>query len=125
MNLTVLDETFAVCRLEHDAASPSWLPQAGFVSLTRTPDELSIVCAEAVVPDHVACERGWRAIQVEGPLAFSLTGVLASLAGALAEAGVSLFAVSTYDTDYVLVRREQLGVARRVLTLAGHTLVSD
>lgn len=123
MILTVLDETFAVCRLEHDAAIPAWLPRAGFVSLTRTPDEVSIVCVEAAVPQGTTCERGWRGLQVEGPLDFSLTGVLASLAGPLADAGVSLFALSTYDTDYLLVRQEQLGQARQALIAAGHRLV--
>jgi len=125
MNLTVLPDALAICRLESHAPFPSWLPRVGLLSLTRTPDELSVVCAEAAVPDDITCERGWRAFQVEGPLDFSLVGILASLSEAMAEAGVSIFAMSTYDTDYVLVRQEQLATARQALIAAGHTVVSD
>lgn len=125
MNLTVLPDSLAICRLEADAPVPDWLPQVGLQSLTRTPDELSIVCAEASVPDGITCVRGWRALQVEGPLDFSLIGVLASLASVMADAGVSVFALSTYDTDYVLVRLEQLADARQALIAAGHSVVSD
>jgi hypothetical protein len=125
VKLTVLHQSLAICRLQSDSASPDWLPRDGFVSLTRTTDELCVVCAEAVVPEGIRCERGWRALQVQGPLDFSLTGVLASLAGTLAEAGVSLFAVSTYDTDYVLVREGQLDHAKLALTAAGHSVAVD
>ena len=124
MNLTLLPDTLAICRLDRSIASPAWLPRSGFVSVTRTEDELSIVCSDAEVPDDIVCQRGWRGLQVEGPLDFSLTGILASLAGTLAEAGVSLFAVSTYDTDYILVRQAQLTAARQALIDAGHQVVA-
>ncbi len=124
MNLTLLPDRLAVCRLEPDSPFPRWLPQAGLLNLTRTADELSVVCIELAVPATVTMAGGWRALQVEGPLDFSLVGVLAKLSGALAEAGVSLFAISTYDTDYVLVRQEQLATARKALIAAGHTVVS-
>jgi hypothetical protein len=123
MNLTLLPDTLAICRLDPSITSPVWLPQSGFLSVTRTAEELSIVCCEAAVPDDVICQRGWRGLQVEGPLDFSLTGVMASLAGTLAEAGVSLFAVSTYDTDYILVRQAHLAVARQALVDAGHHVI--
>ena len=91
-------------------------------SITRTADELSVVCAEAAVPDGMQAERGWRALCVDGPLDFALTGILAGLATALAEAGVSIFAVSTFDTDWLLVKEDQRAEAVRALTEAGHTV---
>ena len=109
LTLTLLPDRLAVCRLAPDAALPPWLAwDGGLISLTRTADELSIVCAEERVPGDVQAERGWRAFKVLGPLDFALTGILAGLAAPLAEAGISLFALSTYDTDYILVRAADL-----------------
>jgi hypothetical protein len=111
MNLTVLPEPLAVCRLAATARVPSWALELheSFVSVTRTPDELSIVCPdEAVPPDVEVVESGWRALKLPGPIPFDQIGVLASLASPLAAAGISLFAVSTYDTDYVLVKEADL-----------------
>jgi hypothetical protein len=104
-----------VCRLPASAPIPKWFVPGVLAGLTYTGAELSIVAPEETVPTDVVAERGWRAISVEGPLDFGLTGVLASLAGPLAEAGVSIFAVSTYDTDYVLVPADRLDDARRAL----------
>ena len=112
----------AVCRLDPQAAVPDWALSGDFSSITRTTDELSIVCSEAGVPEGVLCERGWAGLKVEGPLDFSLTGVLASLAQPLAEAGLSIFAVSTYDTDYLLVKAGDLDRAVVVLAEAEHTV---
>ena len=106
----------AVCRLDPQVAVPDWALSGDFFSITRTTDELSIVCSEAGVPEGVLCERGWAGLKVEGPLDLSLTGVLASLAQPLAEAGISIFAVSTYDTDYLLVKVGDLERAVAVLT---------
>lgn len=127
LQLTVLPGCFGVCRLPADSPLPAWATRSTFWSLTRTAAELSIVCAQEVVPPEVRCERGWRCLQVLGPLDFALTGVLASLAGPLAQAGVSLFALSTYDTDYLLVRATDLNAACAVLSSAGHrfTPMSD
>lgn len=115
-----LPESLAVARLE-DRALPAWAIEAeGFLSVTRTREELSIVCDEARLPLDIRAERGWRAFGVQGPLDFGLTGILASLAQPLAEAGISLFAVSTFDTDYVLVRAQDKDRAEAVLQAAGH-----
>jgi len=120
--LRVLPDALAIVRLPADSAHPAWATGAALLSITRTRDELSIVCDEACVPADVVVERGWRALAVGGPLDFGLTGVLASIAAPLASAGVSIFAVSTYDTDYVLVKSEALVGAREVLTRAGHSV---
>lgn len=120
--LAILPETLSVCRLAADDAIPAWLPARGFVSVTRTADELSIVCAQDAVPVGVRREPGWHALAVEGPLDFGLTGVLASLAAPLAKAGISIFAISTFDTDYVLVKAERLDDAVEALRRAGHLI---
>jgi hypothetical protein len=112
-----------VCRLDPDAPMPDWAT-GPFVSATRTPAELSIVCDESRVPAEVRREGGWRAIEVAGPLEFSLVGVLDSLTGPLARAGVSIFAMSTFDTDYLLVREVDLARAIAALREAGHTLTA-
>jgi uncharacterized protein len=119
MQLLVMKDRLAVCRLSAADPLPVWA-WGPFCSLTLTSEELSVVCVESAVPENLPCERGWRAIQVRGPLDFALTGVLASLTGPLAQAGVSIFAISTFDTDYVLVRAETLDRAADVLRAAGH-----
>jgi hypothetical protein len=115
LSLTILDCVLAVCRLEKDDSVPQRAAAGSFYSITKTPDELSLVCEENFVPDGVKAEKGWRAFKVEGPLDFSLTGVLAGISGVLSEAGISIFAVSTYDTDYILVKKEKLEQAFQVL----------
>ena len=99
---------------------PDWAIEGGFFSVTRTGDELSVVCPEVVVPGDARSEGGWRALKLEGPFEFSEVGVLASVAAPLAEAGVGIFAVSTFDTDYVLVKEEQLSPAVAALRGRGH-----
>jgi hypothetical protein len=125
LRLTILPEPLAVCRLAAHDEWPAWLPVHGLVSLTRTSDELSIVCAKGAIPAGVRCEPGWRALAVAGPLDFGLTGVLASIATPLAEAGISIFAISTFDTDYVLVKHERLEDAVEALRRAGHDFLSS
>ncbi len=118
LRLAVLDGQLAVCRLEPGAGIPSWASGGEVFSVTRTPDELSVVCPDENVPAGVQSEGGWRALKLEGPFEFTEVGVLVSAAAPLAEAGVSLFAVSTFDTDHVLVKEDQLDLA--VAALRGH-----
>lgn len=120
LSLRVLADHLAVCRLPASSDVPPWAVAARFFSITRTADEMSVVCPEDSVPKGVESETGWRALQVEGPLDFSLTGVLASLAGPLAEAGVPIFALSTFETDVLLVKAERLEAAIETLRRAGH-----
>jgi hypothetical protein len=120
LDLTLLSDVLAVCRLPAGSAAPRWLDGEAFASVTRTPDETSVVCRAAVVPDGVRAEAGWRALRVAGPLDFALVGVLRSLLAPLADAGVSVFALSTFDTDYVLVREAALDAALAALARGGH-----
>ena len=122
MTLNHIPGHFAICRFDPQEAVPDWVLESDFFSVTRTMDELSVVCHEALVPRGVTSEPGWACLKVEGPLAFSLTGILAALTAPLAEAGISIFAVSTFDTDYLLVKAHDLDVAQAVLTQAGHTV---
>ena len=126
MKLLLLPELFAVCHLDPDAPLPAWATPglSGLLSITRTPKELSIICAQESAPGDIRQERNWRCFMVEGPLDFSLTGVLAALLTPLAEAGVSIFALSTFDTDYLLVRAAQLDLAVETLTAAGHLVAA-
>lgn len=104
-SLRLLAPSFVVCRFAADAPAPVAPGRAALWSLTRTADELSLVCDEAAAPAGAAgIERGWRAIQVEGPIPFDETGVLAGLVAPLAAAGIPVFAISTFDTDTLLVR---------------------
>lgn len=119
MKLNTLPETLAVSQLDPNSPIPLWAVQSKFYAIHRTFEELSIICNESAVPQEVKSERGWRAFKVEGPLDFSLTGVLASIANPLAEAKISIFAISTFDTDYVMVKESDLEKARTVLTEAG------
>jgi len=113
--------TFGMARLRPDARIPNNVHRSVFSSVSRSSEELSIVCEDKLVPEDVQCERGWSAIKVAGTLDFSLIGVLASLAQPLADARIGLFTVSTYDTDYLMVREKVLDKAVAVLEAAGHT----
>lgn len=122
LTITVHPELFGICRLEPAAAIPEWASGEKFVTVSRTARELSIVCAEAGVPENILAEKGRRLLQVEGVLPFSLTGVLAAIAVPLADAEISIFAVSTYETDYLLVSETDLERAIQVLEAAGHAI---
>jgi hypothetical protein len=116
--------TFAICHLPPDAPIPAAITIAPFTSITRTEDELSIVCPTDQAPQSAKCESPWTCFKLEGPFPFELTGVLASFLDPLAQSGVSIFAVSTFDTDYVLVKEELAAAALKTLQDAGHQLIS-
>jgi hypothetical protein len=126
LQLELLSRPHAVVRLDPDAAIPPWAQPGGgagsssLLSLTRTAEELSVVCPEQLVPEGVDRSGGWRALRVAGTLDHGMTGVLSSLAVPLAEAAIPIFVVSTFDTDYLLVPESGLGAAIRALRVAGH-----
>lgn len=120
--LTVPRDHLAICRLDSRQPLPSWAKGAKdeFFSATRTPDELSLIVAESRAPREAKCERGWRLIKVQGPLDFDLIGIIAGLSGTLADAGISIFALSTYETDYVMVKQADFEQALAALRRSGY-----
>jgi uncharacterized protein len=126
LELTLLPHRYAIFRLPaHEEPSLDLLKlrdRAAFASITRTHEEVSGVCEESSLPVHATAQRGRRLLRVKGPLDFALTGILASLTGPLAEAGVSIFSISTYDTDYLLVAEHDLERGIAALKRAGHTV---
>ena len=123
IKLIVSDLPLAVCRLGGADPIPGWAVQGTFFSITRTAEELSVVCPENLVPVDVQAERGWRALRVDGVIDFSVTGLLAELTAPLADGRISVFAFSTYNTDYLLVKKHDQGRAIEKLREAGHVLV--
>jgi len=120
LTLELVAGSYAVCRLGAAEPVPAWAAGGPFVSITRTDAELSVVCPQEAVPAAVLAERGFCCLRVAGPLGFGMTGVLASLSGPLASSGVSIFVVSTYDTDYLMVQERDLERAVDALARAGH-----
>jgi hypothetical protein len=126
IRFSILNGLWAIVRLGSDEPTPQWAALARpFSSLTRTSDELSIVAPESCVPSGVASESDWVVIKLHGPFPFTQIGVLSSVASPLAQAGIGIFAVSTFDTDYVLVKAGDAVSAREVLVAAGHELVVE
>ena len=123
LQLVVLPDLYAVARLDPDAAVPGWASSGEFCSLTRTADELSVACREHLVPDGMRCERGWRCLRVAGTMDFSMVGVVSSLATPIAESGLGVFVVSTFDTDYLLVKDHDLERVIQALRGYGHNVI--
>ncbi|HBV95759.1 MAG: hypothetical protein JL50_10735 [Peptococcaceae bacterium BICA1-7] len=122
-SLALLSEKLCVCRLDSKSDLPGWaLLSTGFFSITKTADELSVVCPESCVPKGIRHEGTFRCLKIEGPLDFSLVGVLAPIAGLLAEAKIS---ISTYDTDYIMVKQSVLTEAIRVLEAGGYSVAGQ
>ena len=122
LSLALLPHKYAICQFHPDKHIPYWALLGDFVSLTRTHEELSIVCQQHNVPNDIPAERGWHCVQVQGAFDFSVSGVNASLAIPLAEADISVLAIGTYATEYLLVKEENLERALQVLEQAGHSI---
>jgi hypothetical protein len=122
LNMTLLKDRFGVCRLDENEAIPKWAVDSTFFSITKTMDELSVVCEQKRVPENIRCERDWFALKVEGPLDFSLVGILARISSILSKEEISIFAISTYDTDYILVKEKDVEKAINVLIKDGYEI---
>lgn len=122
LTLQLIPGEFAVCRLPAAGPVPAWADSAVFSSVTRTADELSIICPADQVPAGIKHESGWRLLKLQGPFAFTETGILASMLAPLAAAQIGILATATFDTDYVLVKTGRFEEACRVLRAAGHTV---
>ena len=119
---TLLPQRYTVCRLDTAEAIPQWATSGELFSITRTRDELSIICEDANVPDGLKVSRGWRCFALQGPFAFTEIGIAAAFTSVLAAAGVGVLVVSTYDTDLVLVAERDVDAATAALRNAGHRL---
>ncbi len=120
LTLSVIEGRLGICRLENDSEIPPWAQESNFFYVIRTSEELSVVCQENNIPADIRAERSWSCLKIEGPLDFGLTGILAKLSQVLADCGISIFAISTYDTDYVLVREKDLNNTVKALSEAGY-----
>jgi hypothetical protein len=120
--ISLLAPTMAICKLGPDADLPAWAVRDPFFAATRTEEELSIVCPEKAVPGPVFCDKGWRCLKIEGPFDLAETGVLCAFARPLAEAKISIFALSTFNTDYLLVQEKDLDRTLQVLSQEGHRI---
>jgi hypothetical protein len=126
MNLTILQGTYAICRFSTNETIPQQIYASSFYSITKTVEEISIVVEESLVPDKTSkVEKNWRIFKVEGPLDFGLTGILNSLTRPIAEAGISIFAISTFDTDYIMVKESKLDLVVEVLEKSGHVVTRN
>ena len=120
--LFLLPETFAICRFRPGTPLPTWVQTDSFFSLTNTPEEVSLVCLMEGIPSDVNADRDWRCFKLQGPFPFSLVGILNSITVPLAQANLGIFAISTFDTDYILVKKDAVSQAISTLTEAGHTI---
>ena len=117
--LSVLSETFTIHKLSPDVSIPEEIMKSNYYSVSKTENELSVVCSELIEVQSLQSSKGWKCIKVKGPLDFNLTGILAGISDILAKENISIFAISTFDTDYILVRTQDLSSARTTLRLAG------
>ncbi len=122
--LILLPQPLAIFQLDPAAPLPEWIWPAKFLTITRTPEECSVICDASQVPAGFNAEGGWRALKMEGPFEFTEIGVLASVANPLAAAQVSILSIATYDTDYVLVTEPDLATALKALAEAGHQVTA-
>jgi hypothetical protein len=120
--LDVLPERFGICRFDPNASVPNWALTSPFYSVTQTPEEVSVVCYEGLIPEETPCEKGWRCLKVQGPIDFSEIGILSSLAQPLARADISIFVLSTYDTDYLFIKEGNLRKTIEILSEEGFSV---
>jgi len=118
--LSMLSETFTIHKLSPDASIPEEILKSNFYSVSKTENELSLVCSEVVEVQSLQSSNGWKCIKVKGPLDFNLTGILAGISDILTKGNISIFAISTFDTDYILIRSQDLSSARNKLRKAGY-----
>ena len=124
LTFTTLEGSYSIHRFAPDAVVPDTIQESRFLNVSRSDEELTIVCEAHIDMYAPRSEIDWRVIKIVGPLDFSLTGILAAVAEQLAREKISIFAISTFDTDYILVREEKLTEARRALLEAGHQFLS-
>ncbi|MBE6024379.1 MAG: ACT domain-containing protein [Cellulosilyticum sp.] len=125
LTLKLMEGHYGVCRLEPKSIIPTWCQQGEFFSVTKTMDELSIICLETYIPEDVQVEKEWCILKIVGPLDFSLVGILSKISQLMAECKISIFALSTYDTDYILIKQAKITEAIQALKTAGYHIISS
>ncbi|MPQ32218.1 ACT domain-containing protein [Clostridium estertheticum] len=125
LTMKLLNEKFSVCRLNKNEQIPEWVKNSSFYSISKTSDELSIVCSQDIIPSNIKCEKDWRILKVEGQLDFSLIGIISSISTILALKRISIFAVSTYDTDYILVKNKDIDNAILALSNERYEIINQ
>lgn len=122
MKLKLYFEKYAICRLGKNEKIPSWINTEKFYSITKTQEELSIVCLDENIDENIKCERDWRILKIQGPLDFSLVGILSKISTLLAQNNISIFVVSTYDTDYILVKEANIEKTIKLMIENGYDI---
>ncbi len=120
--MKLINEIYGVCRLDREEKIPAWAYEGEIFSITKTDEELSIICLQKNIPAGIRFENSWRVLKIEGPLDFSLVGILSRISGILAEQNISIFAISTYDTDYILVKENNIKIAVEALRGQGYEI---
>ena len=122
LKIRLLQGTYAVCQINDTEKVPSWVEEKGFFSVTKTEDEISVVMLQDKISKEIKAEKDWRILKVEGTLDFSLIGILAKISSVLAKNQISIFVISTFNTDYILVKEEKIEKAMAVLNLEGYEI---
>ena len=126
LTLIILKDTFAICKFKNDTDISEWIKNSEFYSITQSGDELSVVCKQSnLVGDMLGFNKDWRVLKISGPLDFSLVGIIANISDILQEKNIPIITISTYDTDYILVKSSDLNKSKDALITQGHTVISD
>ena len=123
MNLIVLAKKYSIYRFNNDCVLPDWIYLSDFYSITKTKDELSVITIQTkLISENIACNKDWRILKIVGPLDFSLTGIIADISNILKEKKISIFTISTYDTDYIMVKQKDLNIGIKALKNKGYKI---
>ena len=123
MNLIVLAKKYSIYRFKNDCVLPDWIYLSDFYSITKTKDELSVITIQTkLISENIACNKDWRILKIVGPLDFSLTGIIADISNILKEKKISIFTISTYDTDYIMVKQKDLNIGIKALKNKGYKI---
>ena len=122
LNLSALKDSYSICKLDPNSDVPGWEQEGDFYSISRTTNELSIICDRRNIPENINCEHNWRVLMIEGPFEFEEIGILNSITKPLAEANISLLTISTFDTDYILIKENYFSEAIKTLESAGQVI---
>ncbi len=125
MKIQINRDDYAICRLDPNQDIPSWFKLDNFSTVTKTDEELSITCKSEIVPEGINCEKGWNILNILGPLDFSLIGILSKLSTILANNNIGIFVISTFDTDYILIKKENTDKAKQVLVEASYEIIEN